>query len=305
MKKELQQKVQRLQSGFVEQLAGLLISLHLGEGFESKHIGSDGESADCQLFLNDSLIGIVEVMRHTNPKHRRLFNEILKADGSEILHLPKGYGAWTCEMTLNTKFKKMNSINFCELIDILNAHQIENVHVEHSSQYEKAVKLLIDLDIKSIRRFETEGNFVIRHMPIVGGQIDDRIDLLADFAEDIVNDSSIQPKLQRLSIRADELQKHFCIVIDSESDFSVQWRMKEISLVSPLPNRPIKLPKSVDSLWVASIETGKLIGFSNSTGWVEYQHPNGQESWWSNFELSYVKKMKALLLELKNSNEKS
>lgn len=290
----LRREILGLGKSLTEELAGYLIACQLGNSFLSEHIGQANESADCQITLNGDLHGLVEVMTHSNPQHEALFNKVLTADGSERLILPQGMGAWTCEMTLETRFDDLTVTNVCDLLAQLQRLGLDDVDVDYTWTNGPEIDLVRNLGLRSIRRVEMSGDFIFRHMPLVGGAIDDALDLLADYAEGFVNNLEIADKLERLSRRADGLHRHFCIVIGSASGLSVQWRMNGISMVPPLPVRSITLPKTVDSLWVTSKESGRILGFNSMIGWSEFQHPSRNNPWWNELDLSRVEEINSL-----------
>lgn len=291
---QLRRKILRLGKSLTEELAGYLIACQLGNSFLSEHIGQANESADCQITQNGDLHGLVEVTTHSNPQHEALFNKVLTADGSERLILPQGMGAWTCEMTLETRFDDLTVTNVCDLLTQLQKLGLEDIDVDYSWTNGPEIDLVRNLGLRSIRRVEIPGDFIFRHMPLVGGVIDDALDLLADYAEGFVNNLGIADKLERLSRRADGLHRHFCIVIGSASGLSHKWRMNGISLVPPIPQRPITLPKTVDSLWVMSNESGRILGFNSKTGWSEFQRPSRYSPWWKELDLTRVKEINTL-----------
>jgi hypothetical protein len=285
--------IQRRGKYLTEELAGFLISCQLGHGFRSEHIGEFDSSSDCRITRNGVPFGLVEVMTHKDQQREALLTKVINADGSERLPLPDGVGAWTCEMTSEARFDDLTMENFCELIGCLRSEGIDDVHLDYSWSNGPESVLLRRLGLRSIRRLEVDGDFVFRHMPIVGGVIDDSKDLIADFVEGIVNDPTIEEKLQRLSLRADGLHRYFCIVVGSASGLSVEWRMNGTSMTSPVPERPISLPHSVDSVWVMSQEVGRVLGFGTS-GWTEYQFPAKESPWWESLDLAHAQAMASL-----------
>lgn len=284
----------RLEKELTEDLAGYLIASHLGANFDSRHIGGPTESADCLLSRAYIECGIVEVMTHTNPVHKALFAEILKSPGGEKLQLPNGSGAWATEMTLDLKLKYLTVNRIIELLDRLKMTNVNHLHRDYSWPTNSELELLRDLGLKSIRRVDSDEDFIFRFMPLVGGQIDDSEDLLADYAEEIINDPNLEPKLARLSQRAGYLQRHFCIVVDSNSGISVDWRMNSQSLVPPLPSRDISLPDSVDSVWVMSMQAGRVLRYSNNEGWSDYVEETFVNPWWSQLERHKVQEINEL-----------
>ncbi len=291
---ELRRSIQRREKYFVEELAGFLISRHLGSGFQSEHIGESESSSDCRLTCAGTPCGLVEVMTHKDQGREALIAEILKADGNERLLLPAGQGAWTCEMTRETRFEDLTKENFCELIALLQLQGIDEISLGCSWLNGPAMTLLRKLGLRSLRRLHSDDNFVFRHMPIDGGMIDDSKDLLADYVEGLVNDPTIEKKLQRLSERADGLHRHFCIVIGSASGHSVEWRMNGTSLTPPLPERQISIPVHVDSVWVMSLSVGKVLNFDAKFGWTDFQFLANQIPWWEGLDLPHVQEMASL-----------
>ena len=277
-----------------EELAGYLIACHLGPGFSSSHIGSLNESADCAISSAGEPQGLVEVMTDTSPHREALFDKILKSEGAERMQLPSGEGAWMCELTTNSRIDDLTPQRICSLLAQLRESNIEEIHLDYTWQHVPLIESLQDLGLHSIRRVDIEGDFIFRFMPIIGGAIDDSADLLADFAEEIVNNPLIEGKLGRLSQRAGNLHRHFCIVIGSNSDLSVQWRMNGISLVSPLPSRAITVPASIDSLWVMSNESGKLLGYSPTNQWTEFSYMATSSPWWGDIDLKRIHDIKKL-----------
>ena len=290
---EIRRIIQRRGKYLTEELAGFLISRQLGGEFQSEHIGESDNSSDCRITRDGVPHGLVEVMAHKDQQREALLTKVLNADGSERLQLPDGEGAWTCEMMAEARFDDLTTENFCELIGYLRCEGIDDVHLDYSWSEGPECALLRKLGIRSMRRLELDGDFVFRHMPIVGGAIDDNKDLIADFAEGIVNDPRIDAKLQRLSRRADGLHRHFCIVVGSASGLSVDWRMNGISMSPPMPERPISLPHSVDSVWVMSQEVGRVLGFGTA-GWTEYQFPAQGVPWWESVDLPHAQAMVSL-----------
>ena len=290
----LRGKILRLEKDLIEDLAGYLIASHLGTDFASRHIGGPTESADCLLSKASIDCGIVEVMTHTNPAHKALLAEILNSPGAEKLQLPKGTGAWAAEITLDLKFKNLTVNRIVELLERLKLRNIKHLHLDYLGSNYSELELIRDLGLKSICQLELEDDFIFRYMPITGGQIDDSVDLIADYAEEIVNDPYLKSKIERLSQRAGNLHRHFCIVVDSESGLSVDGRMNDQSLVSPLPNRDISLPDSVDSIWVMSMQAGRILRYCSSEGWSEYVESTSAVPWWSQLERKKVQEIKKL-----------
>jgi hypothetical protein len=290
---EIRRIIQRRGKYLTEELAGFLISRVLGGEFQSEHIGESENSSDCRITRDGVPHGLVEVMAHKDQQRESLLTKVLNADGSERLQLPDGEGAWTCEMMAEARFDDLTTENFCELIGYLRCEGIDDVHLDYSWSEGPECTLLRKLGIRSMRRLELDADFVFRHMPIVGGAIDDNKDLIADFAEGIVNDPRIDAKLQRLSRRADGLHRHFCIVVGSASGLSVDWRMNGISMSPPMPERPISLPHSVDSVWVMSQEVGRVLSFGTA-GWTEYQFPAQGVPWWESVDLPHAQAMVSL-----------
>ncbi len=277
-----------------EELAGYLIASQLGPGFSSSHIGNLNESADCEISYRGRPHGLVEVMTDTSPLREALFDKILQSKGAERMQLPKGEGAWMCELTSESHIDGLTPDTICEFLAKLRESNVEEIHLDYTWQHVPLTEALRDLGLRSIRRVDVEGDFIFRFMPIIGGSIDDSVDLLADFAEQIVNNPSIEGKLGRLSQRAGNLHRHFCVVVGSNSSLSVQWRMNGISLVSPLPNRAIDVPNSIDSLWVMSNESGKLLGYNPRNHWTEFSHPSTTSPWWNDIDLERIRAIKEL-----------
>lgn len=278
-----------------EELSGFLIAKHLGQEFVSKHTGDQDSSADCLIFHNETETGIVETTTNADPKHEELMQLLLKSDGKERMDLPQGSGAWVGEMKLGVKFKRLTVGRLSELIAMLRESGLTYLHQDHSWPAGPELEALSQLGLRSVRFLDIEGDFFFRFMPIVGGQIDDSPNLLADFAESVINSTEIAGKLDRMSSRANGLHRHFCIVVGTDSGLSVQWRMNDISMVPPLPEREIVLPGVVDSLWVMSREAGKILRFNPANGWSQYQYVSEKGPWWVGLELEKVKQMEALL----------
>ena len=290
----LRGKILRLEKELIEDLAGYLIASHLGTDFASRHTGGPTESADCLLSKASIDCGIVEVMTHTNSAHKALLAEILNSPGAEKLQLPMGSGAWAAEMTFDLKFKHLTVKRIVELLERLKMRNIKHLHLDYSWSNDSELELIRDLGLKSIRQLEVEEDFIFRFMPITGGQIDDSVDLVADYAEEIVNDPYLKSKIERLSQRAGNLHRHFCIVVDSQSGLSVEWRMNDQVLAPPLPKRDISLPDSVDSIWVMSMQAGRVLRYCSSEGWSEYVESASVVPWWSQLERKKVQEINKL-----------
>jgi len=285
-----------LQNGklLTEEVAGYLIACQLGSDFTSLHTGHLDDSADCQISFKGKPHALLEVTRDSSPDREALFDKILKSESGEKMPLPPGQGAWACELTLSSRIDELTPERICGLLASLREIGIDHLHADLTWPRGPEVDFLLSLGLRSIRRLDVEGDFIFRHIPIVGGAIDDSTDLLADFAESIINNPEINDKINRLSRRAGALDRHFCIVIGSASDLSVQWRMNGISLVPPLPERKIGVPLAINFLWVMSMESGRLLGYSQESGWSDFQYPATASPWWNNLDLVRIQDLKVM-----------
>jgi len=70
--------------------------------------------------------------------------------------------------------------------------------------------------------------------------------------------------------------------------------MNEISLVPPLPERKIGVPLAINFLWVMSMESGRLLGYSQESGWSDFQYPATASPWWNNLDLVRIQDLKVM-----------
>lgn len=290
---------EKLEQELQEELAGILIAGSLGPGFRSVHIGSQGDTADCEIHSNDALFGLLEVTSDRDGNYERLLKEVLAEPGGEHLGLPVGYGAWSCEMECSAQISNLNLESICSLLDLAISTGLDDIRVDDQWPRGELLDRLTELHLRSLHRISwtgtNSGDYIFRHLPSEGGAIDSSPDLIAAYSESFLERSRTTEKLEILNRRANGLKRYFCVITGSGSDYSVRFRMNGIGMGSPVPNRGIVLPTNLDVFWIMSMSTARVLRFSSDDGWTEHVRPAQGSPWWHFENLPRVREMNALV----------
>ncbi len=254
----------------IERLAGRCLEFALGPMFEFRHTGDESDKVDGYLLKEGHAVIAVEVTEAAS-KVLREFNAAIENDPSGlVVSLRPGSGKWFALLDPSTRLRDQGPQEWQEVTDLLLQDDITSYARNWYPGAPRLNEMTDRLGIESMKRFDIDGGEIHRvSAPLGGFFISTSLDALAEETAQMLNESRMVDKIERLVGRAGGLEAHLVGVSAEGLSVGTRFALASVGPWDFPPAVQLKLPPGLACVWLIQPE-GLALAFSATQGWFQY-----------------------------------
>jgi hypothetical protein len=253
-----------------ERLIGELYAEFLGSSFESIHIGRNLDESDCLILFEKNEYSKVEISSDTD-FDQQLAQSHINSVIQDLVFEDETFGGWSLTIPAGKSSKKFINTEIIKICRELAEIERNCSCTKHAWNCESKSSTLKKYGLHDARRFESEKSRAYLFLDSTAHQIRRGPEILFNYLEQYFCHEKIIDKVGRLIKRVGELKRTYLILANSGTDrnlyFTLCFNDSEEQL---LPSAKLTLPQGLNSVAVICYGSGKMLHFSDETGWSKY-----------------------------------